>query len=268
LGAANMGSLGEDALLDDQGGVSHKLVRARIQEELAKLEASKTDHHATRESTLHQLAKLEGANDIEHLHTMDMHESREGVKVELSKLQNLQDHDHSQMKLNNEESKERVKQHLAEIEAMHATGAVTDASKDAHEKHSQELEKLHLKQQIFDSKADHEEARKRVMGEMAKLQALHSHDSHQRVAAVKGLNTKSASAAKGLNLKKDAPPVMQKEAPAKRAFGGLKSMLSMKVADEAMAEDMDGAAVNLMQSATVVERKNILKKKKNKHEEL
>lgn len=266
LVAANMGSLGDDTLLDSGGVLSHKLARERIQEELAKLEASKVGHAETRESALHELAKLEGANDIAHLHTMD-HLSSES-REQLAKLQDLDGHDHSQMKLSNSESRERVQQELARLAAeAHADGVMSEESKSAHEAHEQELQKLDLKHQILNSKADHEDAKKRVMGELAKLEALHSHDTHHRVNAVKGLNTKTASAAKGLNLKKDAPAAPQQEAPAKRAFGGLKSLLGMKVADAAIAEDSDAVhAVNLMQTGAAVERKNIMKRKK--HQEL
>jgi len=261
LAKANMGSLGDDALLEE-GVMSHKLVRDRIQEELAKLEDAKSGHAATHETALNDFAKMHGANDISHLKTMD-EEHLLHAKSELTKLENLDHHDHSQMKLNNEEARARVKEELAKLENMHASGETTDASKEAHANHAQELAKLDIKQQIFDSKAGHEEARKRVMGELAKLQSMHSHDTHQRVA-VKGLNTKAGAAAKGLNLKKDAPPALQKDAaPKKAAWGGLKSILGTKMAEDAVAEDAAAAGVNLVQTGS-----SLLSNKRKKRQEL
>jgi hypothetical protein len=262
LAQANMGSLGDDSLLAD-GMVSHKLVRERIQEELAKLEEAKSGHASTHETALDKFAKLHGANDINHFKTMDS-EDLSHARLELSKLENLDHHDHFQMKLNNDEARARVMEEIAKIESMHEGRAMAEDSKEAHASHAQELAKLDIKQQIFDSKAGHEEARKRVMGELAKLEALHSHDTHKRVA-VKGLNTKTGVAAKGLNLKKDAPPALQQDsAPKRSAWGGLKSVLGMKIAEQAVAEDsVEPAAVNLVQTGT-----SLLSNKRKKHQEL
>lgn len=116
--------------------------------------------------------------------------------------------------------------------------------------------------------AGHAEARQSVMEEVAKLHDIHEDVHHQQRRALPGLNTKAASAAKGLNLKKDATSLLQKDAAPKQkaAWGGLKSILGMKAAEQAVVEDAAadaGAGVNLLQKGA-----SLISNKRKKHQEL
>lgn len=229
--------------------------RARVQAELAKLEAAQAGHAATREQAEKELHKLEG--DAEFHVKADSSEARERVKAELAKLDAMhEEHGHEKMLQDSNAARERAREELAKLESAHDAVPQHEeeirAKAEAARKNARaELAKLEHKHAFIETKASTADAKQRVMAELAKLEKHHEDAAHAKIAQ------------KGLNLKKDAPP--------KR--GMMSSLFGKKVAEEAVNEEEAdaGAAVNLMQrsaSLLLKKPKPLLAKRSRRAEEL
>merc|ERR1740117_52178 len=91
------------------------VARARVQVELAKLEAAQAGHATTREEAELELHKLEGDSDF-HVKA-DSSEARERVKAELAKLEAMhEEHGHEKMLQDSDAAREIARQELAKLE--------------------------------------------------------------------------------------------------------------------------------------------------------
>lgn len=178
--SGSSGGMSLDELLSEGNHVHSSLkadsdaVRARIKLQLAELAKNHDEHlaaHKHAQTKLETHLKAEGHAEVDDSH-----------QHVLGELQNLHEKDHVALKTKNDDSREKVKQELAKLEAMRATHEVFDEETHSlHKAHETNLARLDAKHEVFESHAAHlkakdahEEARARAQEQLAKLQELHN----------------------------------------------------------------------------------------------